>query len=108
MVLYNISAVPVLDDEQHVVATLSVSDLRGLTSSTLSRLTSPVFEFLESESRVNGVCVDQVRALQGSATVGQAVEMMLENGIHRVWIVDDEERFGGVVSLSDVITLFAI
>jgi CBS domain-containing protein len=107
MSLNKLTAVPVIDGEQHVVATLSSTDLRGLNPSNFFKLRDTVFEFLESENRVGGVPVDQVKMLQGHAPVSEACDLMLKYGIHRVWIVDSEEVLTGVVSLSDVMMIFA-
>lgn len=40
------------------------------------------------------------------ATVREVIELLVENHIHRVFLVDDDEKLIGVVALRDVLALF--
>lgn len=107
MYMTQVQALPVVDDVQKLVATISATDLRGLTPQTLKFLGLTAFELLESCSRPpQSVATDQIRSLRPDNFVYEAVEVMLSSKIHRVWLVDSAERVIGVVSLTDVLALF--
>ncbi|KAI8929654.1 hypothetical protein BC831DRAFT_258032 [Entophlyctis helioformis] len=106
--LHRVSAVAVVAaDSGALVSNLSASDLRGVTHSNLETLIEPVFAYLETEKRQKGqLKSDQLRTVDMDSTLDMAVARMLEAHIHRVWIVDVDERPQGVVTLTDVLSLF--
>ncbi|KAI8622657.1 hypothetical protein BC830DRAFT_1076334 [Chytriomyces sp. MP71] len=97
-----ILALPVVNDAGLVVATLSASDLRGLTKETLHFVGLNVLEFLE-KMHTNSK-QESTSSLAPSDTLQSAVEMLISRDVHRLWILDAMLRPVGVVSQSDVIS----
>ncbi|KAL2913992.1 hypothetical protein HK105_206442 [Polyrhizophydium stewartii] len=104
---HGVPAVAIVDATERLVATLSASDLRGITAASIETLINPVFEFLEAGRRsVGQLAADQMRTVSPTTTVEDAALQMLGAHIHRVWMVDDEDTPVGVLSFSDVLSLF--
>ncbi|KAI8913443.1 hypothetical protein EDD86DRAFT_105242 [Gorgonomyces haynaldii] len=107
MHFHNVTAVPVVEDDE-IVATLSGSDLRGLTFDNWESLTKPVFEFLEREKRQpNQVKADQIRSLSSDATAEHAMKVMYANQIHHLWLTNGE-HLDGVVTFTDLLDLLTL
>ncbi|KAJ3320981.1 hypothetical protein HDU76_000175 [Blyttiomyces sp. JEL0837] len=98
-------AVPVLDNAQNVIATLSASDLRGLSRETVGKVSLPVMEFLEvmHSSKSNLKTKEDTICLTPSDTLLDALKMMVERDVHRIWIINDSLKPVGVISQSDLI-----
>eukprot|EP01094_Clydonella_sp_ATCC50884_P024581 TRINITY_DN61_c0_g1_i1.p1 TRINITY_DN61_c0_g1~~TRINITY_DN61_c0_g1_i1.p1 ORF type:complete len:318 (-),score=142.16 TRINITY_DN61_c0_g1_i1:108-1025(-) len=94
------SALPVVDENGKLTATLSGADLRGLTSNLIQRVLLPVLEFLKETSR--GIVRIPV-TVSKDTTVQQAATKLMLARVHRLWVVDDDGKPIGVVSTTDVI-----
>ncbi|KAI8895166.1 hypothetical protein BC833DRAFT_602258 [Globomyces pollinis-pini] len=107
MHINNVHAVPVINNAGTVVGTLSASDLRGLNSTNLEKLTLPVLEFLEVES-LDGENSSKLHCLDvtdGNVRVSKAVEILTKQRIHHLWITN-KHIISGVITLTDVLSLF--
>jgi len=103
MHLNNVHAIPILNTYDKVVGTLSASSLRGLNLANLHDLSLPVLEFLGKDVR------DQTLALDTSTfdcTVDTAVQAMLEERIHHLWITNSQGEVSNAFTLTDLLTLF--
>eukprot|EP00030_Apusomonadida_sp_AF-17_P005891 a676594_640.p2 GENE.a676594_640~~a676594_640.p2 ORF type:complete len:332 (-),score=150.69 a676594_640:58-1014(-) len=98
------SSIAIVDADGKLVGNLSLSDLRGLDRATFGDLGDPVLAFLAA--RAEGV-VKPVVSVAPDASLGSMIAKMLSNKVHRVWVVDAENRPVGQVSMSDVIMRFA-
>jgi len=109
MFIHRKNAVAVVDKDGRLIANLSCSDLRGLHRGNLDTLLLPVYEFLEisSKDREGGLLPDQLRNATPDTPLDVVVNMMLESHIHRVWLTNDNDEPVGVVSITDVLSLFA-
>jgi len=100
----NIQAAPVVDSSNRIVATLSVSDLRGITKESFKNLLLPVLDFLRTRGELKPpvVCTPK-------DTLAAVVQKIIQHKIHRVWVVKDEQSldFVNIVALSDIIKTFA-
>ena len=104
----NLQAVPVIDDKGIIVANLSAADMRGLTLENCKTITKPVYEFLEGIPRKEQeLKADQLCTIDLESNLEFALDRILKNRIHRLWIVDDEV-LKGVVSLTDILRLFVV
>jgi len=97
------SAVAIVDDDGKLVDVLSVSDLRliGHDLTKLERVTRTVEEF--SSFKTTKVAPVVVYACD---TVAYVTQRLLENKIHRLYVVDGENKPIGVVTLGDFLHLF--
>jgi len=104
--LYNqgweLSAIPVVDKNGDIVATLSASDMRGLTPTSFGLLLAPVLDFL---SEVAGGARPSITARPTSA-LEEVIKKVVFARVHRVWIVDND-KIVGTVTLSDIICKFS-
>ena len=92
-----------------MVGNLSCSDLRGTVAhrESLESLLFPVYKFLETRNILAfNLRPDQIRSVQPTDTVSIAARLALDSRIHRVWIVDKDDKPIGVVTLSDMLSLF--
>lgn len=104
----NIGGVAVIDDEGKVVGALSERDLKTIRveNQLFHRLFQKVRnfishlreEFQEKDGRPKTKKIAQV-----TDTLGQVVDMLVTHSIHRVYVVDDQRKPIGVVSLRDIL-----
>lgn len=98
-----VTALPIVDKESgKLLANLSASDLRGLTVPKLKFLDESVETFLTAQR--GGIRTPV--SLKPTATLGQVIQTVVENSIHRVWLIDEKEKPIGVVTLTDIINAF--
>jgi CBS domain-containing protein len=97
LIRHKISALAVLDENQKLVGNLSASDLRGLTDETLNTLRQPVNQFIHNTGQKNLVCCSPEEKLD------MAMNKLVENKVHRLWVTDEQNKPVGVLSLTDVI-----
>ncbi|MET8508374.1 CBS domain-containing protein [Streptomyces sp. NPDC004787] len=86
---HEISGVPVVDDDEHVVGVVSESDLlarRELTARDL--MTTPAV------------------TVHAEETVADAARLMVRRGVERLPVVDEEERLVGIVTRRDLLGVY--
>jgi len=93
-----VSALAVLDENHKLVGNLSASDLRGINDQNLRELMHPVHQFLARAGSKNQV----IRCFHEDK-LGDAINKLLENHVHRLWMTDGQGKPVGVLSLTDVI-----
>jgi hypothetical protein len=99
---WDIPALPVVDKTGDVVATLSASDLRGLTKPTFSSLLLPVLDFLQQQ---RGGARSTIYT-QPSAPLVDVIHKVAWGHVHRIWVIKSH-KLVGVISLSDIICKFS-
>jgi CBS domain-containing protein len=103
MRLKQVNALAVVNGLGHVISTLSDADLRGLTHSQLSNLFLSIEEYLswahKGEVRKPVVC-------QATDKLKTVVDLLVNEKVHRVWVVDAEMKPIGVVSMTDIALYF--
>lgn len=100
-----VSAVGVVDAEGKLVGNVSASDLKviGYDGRLLSHLFVPVSEFVKI-TRPEGVGPITVTP---RSTFGQVLDKLVSNRIHRVYVIDDDNKPVGVVSLLEILQAFS-
>jgi len=98
---YQVSALPVVDGNGRLVGNFSVTDLINIWTDkdgAAKLLEMTVTEYLERNSKesLNPITCKQ------SDSLNTAVSLMIEKKIHRVWIVDENQKPIGVVSMTDL------
>lgn len=101
-----LSALPVVDDQGKLIATLSSTDVRGLTKDNFHLILLPVTEFLLKVHNTSSLRTPITCTAEDSlATV---IERIVQHKLHRIWVVDDDDHPIGVIALSDIIRKFSL
>lgn len=109
-----ISACPVVDDYGRLLANFSLSNLKGLKRETFGELLLPISDYLnlqrikETESFVS---IDTYKALRpqtcrATDTFEAVVYKIVATRVHRLWVVDDQNKVIGVISVGDLFAPF--
>ncbi|WP_370415929.1 CBS domain-containing protein [Streptomyces fradiae] len=86
---HDISGVPVVDDDDHVVGVVSESDLLARHELTARDLmTTPAV------------------TVHAEETVADAARLMVRRGVERLPVVDEEERLVGIVTRRDLLCVY--
>jgi len=102
MYYHKVSAVSITMDGK-LLANLSASDLRGLTRSGISSLLEPIPVFLLHNPPV----IRHPCTCKPKTRFDTAVTRLAYFGLHRLWVINDDEEPTGVVSLTDVMQVIA-
>ncbi|WP_418960906.1 CBS domain-containing protein [Streptomyces tritici] len=86
---HDISGVPVVDDDDHVVGVVSESDL-------LAR----------HEPTVRDLMTTPAVTVHAEETVADAARLMVRRGVERLPVVDEEERLVGIVTRRDLLCVY--
>ncbi|MFF8378434.1 CBS domain-containing protein [Streptomyces sp. NPDC015661] len=86
---HDISAVPVVDEDDHVVGVVSGSDL-------LTR----------HELTVRDLMTTPAVTVHAEETVADAARLMVRRGVERLPVVDEEERLVGIVTRRDLLRVY--
>jgi CBS domain-containing protein len=98
----NITGLAVVDLNGRLVNNISASDLKGVSLASFYKLEIPIHEaFLYSTSKLPPVTCDPKH------TLGEVIEIIERTGVHRVFVVDSENRPINVITLTDIIKRFA-
>jgi len=101
MSLDKVPAVAVVENNK-LIANLSASDLRSINPDHLKKVVAPVKEFLLT---LHG-SIRPPLTISLESTLDQAMELLVNEEVHRLWIVNDNETPVGCFSLTDVIRVF--
>lgn len=100
----NVSALPVKSLKNQYVGVISKSDIAS----------HRFIELLRTHGRVDNILVEELMnknaplALPETATIQQAVTMMHQRHIHRLFVANEKHQLVGVVSTSDILRLIAV
>ncbi|TPX35275.1 hypothetical protein SmJEL517_g02230 [Synchytrium microbalum] len=102
MVEGNFSCIGITGENGKLIANISWADYRGLNSSVFASLDKPALEFAERVQSVNPRS-KHIMMETKTATTQEVMKSILENHVHRVWLVDDNAYADGIVTISDII-----
>jgi len=100
----NVSALAIIDEDGKLVANLSASDLRGLSSQHVDRLALNVLEFLEKPCQEGATHLKEPISVCPKTKFGDCISKMVQEHVHRVWVMEEQKPVG-IVSMSDVFTV---
>jgi len=103
MVANNVRGIGIVnktDEIEELVANLSLSDLKALTEENFKKLSSSVFEFLLDTQETPKPII----SCTSSAKFQDVLSQLVDNKIHRVYIVDQYQQPKFVISLVDVLS----
>jgi len=92
---YLISAVPLVDKRGVLIGTLSVSDLKFLQDDLSPLLLSASQYKSIQEPKPNIVCTRE-------STLEEVIAKLANSNVHRVWVVDDEDKPISVISITNI------
>jgi len=98
-----INGIAVTESDGTLLGTFSESDLRGLTMDMLDRLQYPVIDFIKIQNL--GV-IPEVVTVRPTVSLKSLLETMTKKKKHRVFVMDEEKRLIGVITLTDIIAYF--
>jgi len=110
----NLSCLGIVDENGTMLGNLSVSDLRGLTVDRFSSLSHCVTEFLKiskalsrSFATVLNAQLNDLRtlAVNPGSTFEELLDLITKNRVHRAYVVDENCKPLGVITLSDVLLM---
>jgi CBS-domain-containing membrane protein len=105
MFFNNVSAVAITDENGRLVANFSASELRGIAQDNFHWLLYPINDFLRKiGSRASDKLSFPLTCRKGTK-IEDAINMLGTYRVHRLWIVDDQGRPEGVLSLTDVMRM---
>jgi CBS domain-containing protein len=95
-----VTGVAVVDSNGKLVDNISASDLKliGADIEMLSRVFMTVSEFLKLDGKERSLIF-----VNKSSTVGEVLEKLVSTKTHRVYVVDDNNKPTGVISLGDIL-----
>eukprot|EP01118_Nematostelium_gracile_P001442 TRINITY_DN1147_c0_g1_i1.p1 TRINITY_DN1147_c0_g1~~TRINITY_DN1147_c0_g1_i1.p1 ORF type:complete len:337 (+),score=83.74 TRINITY_DN1147_c0_g1_i1:105-1013(+) len=102
LMIHNISGLAVVDLNGQLVNNLSASDLKGITTSTFYKLEGPIHEvFMSNPNKLPPVTCSP------RDSIGDVIRIVVKTGVHRVFVVDEQYKPVNVITLTDIIRLFA-
>ena len=105
---YNISGLPVVDNESKVVGIFSESGLMKMMPDILHEAEQiPLLDIKElTDNPISEVMYTPPLVISPDADIKEAAQIFLEKYVHRLAVVDDDGKLVGVVSLGDVLKSF--
>lgn len=102
MIRRGVSAVGVTGDDGRLVDTLSISDLRGLTTQKFELLAGSICDYLAAvrTRRVDRRLVTCVP----TDTLETALRLLTNNNIHHLYVVDDDGAPVGMITGTDILS----
>jgi CBS domain-containing protein len=98
-----LSALAIIDEDGKLVGNLSASDLKGLVNFPFPRLLELLPDFLRTIRNQNEKSVDYLISVRESDTLKEAWQRMCKDHVHRVYVVDNNNKPIGVASMQDLI-----
>eukprot|EP01133_Synstelium_polycarpum_P018035 gene18035-21529_t len=100
----SVSGIGVTDEQNRLVGVISDHDLNLIKSQGqyLNLLYQPITEYLSAIKKLTN-CPRNVVTCKKSDTFKDVVQKVAENKIHRIFVVNDENKLLGVISLLDIL-----
>jgi len=106
MFFHNVSAVAITDENGRLVANFSASELRGLGHKNFDWLLLNISDFLGRIASITpGGKLLFPLTCRKSTRIEDAINMLGTYRVHRLWLVDDQGKPEGLMSLTDVMRL---
>jgi len=97
------SGLAIVDEDGALVANISASDMKlFIANPSFSLLQTPIIEYLNIIRRQKLKETVPVVIVKQHHTLAKVIRKLVATGMHRVFVVDDEHKPIGVVSLTDI------
>jgi len=107
---YNLSAVGVINHDQRLLGSISSADLRGITEESVDELKLSTGEYLARHRNNNNgstTSSSSFFSIKSSLPVGEVIATLYKYHLHRLFVVDEQLKPIRIITLSDIIALFA-
>ena len=106
MAAYDVTSLPVCDSEGRALAVISASDILYARTDA-NRLADNVLAFVAASraSSEHAIPARKVVACTPAQTLEEALETMLDQSVHHIYVLDDGQRPLAVVSFVDILRL---
>jgi len=96
MKITKVSAVAIVNDDGKLVGNCSAKDLKKIPNTTefIRSLFLPLNEYLKDQQEITFATKDE--------TLGVVIRRIVENKLHRIYILDDDMKPEGILSLKDI------
>ena len=104
----NISAVPIVDDDGTLLATISEKDIRvildhnAFPQAFYNQTCQSFAQKIKDEQNDKG----KELSITESSTMRQIIQLLHDHKVHRLWVVNGEKKVINVVALKDVLEEF--
>jgi len=102
MVDSGIASCAILAENGNIIATLSCSDLKNITSNSLSKILLPVMDFFYE---MNGHQPDNPLICFPDDLLFQVTKNILEKNVHECWIVDQNMKPKGLITMDNLVSI---
>jgi len=105
MVKENVSGIAVLDDEGRIHGNLSLRDLKVMSTDgrLFWRLYQPLHNFIDKLRKEDEERPRRLKTVTVNDTLEDVINTLAEHRIHRLFIVNDDRKPIGVISLKDLL-----
>jgi len=106
MVEHKVSAVAVVDDDNHLISNISARDIRTIATDqkVISGLFTPIRNFLLAVYSERILETSPAISCSTKDTLGIVLRKLAVSKVHRVYVVDHAYSVIGVISLSDILS----
>jgi len=100
-----VSAVAIVDDENHLISNVSARDIRTIASDSkvISGLFTPIRNFLQAVYSERILETSPAIGCTVKDTLGTVLMKLSVSKVHRVYVVDNAHTVIGVIALSDIL-----
>jgi len=95
----HITALPIVNKEGKLITTLSSSDTRGLNRKNLGDIMLTILDYLKKR---HGELIHPITCFS-SDTLEEIITKILVGKVHRVWVINSQEKVMGVISNTDIL-----
>eukprot|EP00011_Vannellida_sp_DIVA3-517-6-12_P003140 CAMPEP_0114628438 /NCGR_PEP_ID=MMETSP0168-20121206/12821_1 /TAXON_ID=95228 ORGANISM="Vannella sp., Strain DIVA3 517/6/12" /NCGR_SAMPLE_ID=MMETSP0168 /ASSEMBLY_ACC=CAM_ASM_000044 /LENGTH=497 /DNA_ID=CAMNT_0001839821 /DNA_START=93 /DNA_END=1586 /DNA_ORIENTATION=- len=103
MARHQVSAVPIVTAENKLVGALESRDIKGMHLGTFVLLTYGVKEYKDIVLRQETHMSTSFATIKPTDTLFQAVKLLSQKRTHRLWVVSDDGKLLGLLSLGDLL-----
>lgn len=108
MISEDIRRLPVVDEENHLVGMITLSDVRSVSPSPATSVSIFEMNYLLSSLEVKRVMASDPETIRPDQTVKEAANIMLENQISGLPVIDDQKQICGIITESDIFRMVVL
>jgi len=103
-----VTSLAVTDNKGKLCCALSATDLKGLKEKDFDFLLKPIHDFIGEIRKQQGLDPHFVVSATPNTPMNEIIDKMNKASIHRVFIVDNDNKPAGVISLTDILQGLAL